>query len=173
MSEIKTCSPSTGLIVRGPQKPVLLHDIDGVIFGTYGPRAVHQLRPAIHDWFHWVLARFQLVFLTSWPETDLYSLLKGLYLQDVITACRYLPWFHVGTKWTAADVHRFTHNLPWFWIDDDPAVFPPLIEQKQIFTGLPFVRVNSTGANELQNVMQRLNHRVEKMRVLLGPDYQG
>jgi hypothetical protein len=118
--------------IRRLDKPVLLHDVDGILFATYGPRGVHQLRPGISDWFHWVLARFQLVFLTSWPEAELYSLLKGLYLHEVMTACRYLPWCHVGTKWAAADAHRVTHTLPWFWIDDDPTVFPPLIEQKQI-----------------------------------------
>lgn len=155
------------------QRPVLLHDIDGVLFGTYGPRGVHQLRPGVHDWFHWVLARFQLVFLTSWPEADLYSLFNGLYLHDVITACRYLPWFHVGTKWAALYADRFKHNMPWFWIDDDPNVFPAQIEQKQIFNGLPFVRVNPTGAQELHHLMQRLNQRITKMKQLLGPDYHG
>lgn len=173
MPETKISSLSPPVIVRSSRKCVLYHDIDGILFSTYGPRSVHQLRPGVHDWFHWVLTRFDVIFLTSWPEADLRSLLKALYLHDVSTACPYLSWFHLGTKWAALDAHRFTHNRPWFWIDDDPAVFPPLIEQKQIFAGLPFVRVNPTGANELPNVMQRLNHRVEKMRVLLGPDYEG
>lgn len=141
MPETKISSLSPPVIVRSSRKCVLYHDIDGILFSTYGPRSVHQLRPGVNDWFHWVLTRFDVIFLTSWPEADLRSLLKALYLHDVSTARPYLSWFHLGTKW------------------------------KQIFAGLPFVRVNPTGANELPNVMQRFNHRVERMRVLLGPDY--
>ena len=37
-------------------KPVFYHDIDGILFGEYGPRKTHQLRPGIADWFHYLEA---------------------------------------------------------------------------------------------------------------------
>jgi hypothetical protein len=49
MSEIIACASPHAISIRRSDKPVLLHDVDGILFGTYGPRGVHQLRPGISD----------------------------------------------------------------------------------------------------------------------------
>ncbi len=150
--------------------PILYHDIDGVLFGEYGPRQIHQLRPGVSDWLHWVLARYQLVFLTSCPQADLFGLLSSLYLQDVISACRYLPWTSVGLpfKWDAIKQEQHHHPHPYLWIDDDPSVFPALNEQRGHDNRLPFVRVNPTGERELVHLMQRLNARTAQLTQLVA-----
>lgn len=152
-------------------KPILYHDIDGVLFGEYGPRQTHQLRPGVHDWFHWVLKRYQLVFVTSWQQDQLFDLLKSLYLHDVIDACRYLPWQSAGLafKWDAIQHDQRMTPHPFLWIDDDPSVFPDGPIRSQYFAALPFVRVNPTGANQLADLMQRLNARTEKLKIQLEP----
>lgn len=148
--------------------PVLYHDIDGIVFGAYGPRQTHQLRPGVADWFHWVLRRYQVVFLTKWTQEDLHALLTQLYLKDVIESSRYLPWFTVGiaTKWEAILRDQHVHASPFFWIDDQHDQFPAPQIQAQYFHRLPFVRVNPTGANELADLMQRLQARMQKLQKL-------
>ncbi|MHB8674658.1 MAG: hypothetical protein ACYDAK_13405 [Candidatus Limnocylindrales bacterium] len=152
-------------------KPILYHDIYGVLFGEYGPRHSHQLRPGVADWFHWVLARYQLVFLTSWTQDDVFTLLNSLYLHDVISVCRYVPWMSVGlpTKWDAIKQQQHRHPHPYFWIDDDLSVFPPLNEQRAHYNRLPFIRVNPTGERQLEDLMQRLNTRTTQLKQLVIP----
>lgn len=151
-------------------KPILYHDVDGVLFGEYGPRKIHQLRPGVNDWFHWVLARYELVFLTSWTEHDLRLLLHSLYLDHVNEKSRILPWDTVGlSKWEALKKDQAPHPHPFFWIDDQGSfLFPDPAIQSQYFNGLPFVTVNSTGSNQLEDLMQRLNARQKKLSALLA-----
>ena len=151
-------------------KPLLYHDIDGILFGEYGPRKTHQLRPGVADWFHWVVARYQLVFLTSWPQANLFDLLTGLYLQEVIPVCRYLPWTSLGLpfKWDALQQDQSQHPSPYFWIDDDPTVFPTLNEQRRHYNRLPFLHVNPTGERQLEDLMQRLNARTAQLTQLVA-----
>ena len=45
-------------------KPILFHDIDGVLFGEY--EGEFQLRPGVKTWLKWVNEHFEVVWLTSW-----------------------------------------------------------------------------------------------------------
>ncbi|MDK2741738.1 MAG: hypothetical protein NDI90_02410 [Nitrospira sp. BO4] len=156
-------------------KPFLYHDIDGILFGEYGPRKAHQLRPGISDWFHWTLARYQIVFLTSWQHHEVFNLLQDLYLPDVILHCRFLPWKTarppLAFKWDAICRDQRQQPHPYFWIDDHEQEFPDQAERAQIYGGLPFVRVNPTGERELLDLMQRLNGRMTKMQPFLQPPH--
>lgn len=153
-------------------KPLLYHDIDGVLFGEYGARKAHQLRPGVNDWFHWVLARYQLVFLTSWKQHELFNLLDTLYLPDTIEHSRFLHWKYAARpipfKWDAILEDQQKHPHPFLWIDDEAHVFPEPAEQSQYFGGIPFVRVNPTGPNELPNLIQRLNARTKKLEEMIS-----
>lgn len=146
-------------------KPLLYHDIDGVLFGEYGPRKVAQLRPGIHDWFHWASARYQIVFLTSWTEDELSHLFVSLFLTSLLHNSRVLLWETVGlTKWEALKRDQDHHPHPFFWIDDQPQyVFPDARTRSHYYAGLPFVSVNPTGAHQLEDLMQRLNARQTKL----------
>lgn len=154
-------------------KPILYHDIDGVLFGEYGPRKVPQLRPGVSDWFHWAQARYQIVFLTGWSEEDLTHLCLSLFLSHVIQSSRVLQWETIGlTKWEALLRDHRANPEPFFWIDDHAkVVFPDANTRAQYFHGLPFVSVNPTGMNELPAVMQRLNARQDKLAKLLNPHH--
>ena len=151
-------------------RPILYHDIDGVLFGEYGPRKVHQLRPGVNDWFHWVLARYHLVFLTSWSDHELTLLFHSLYLDHVNEQSRVLPWNTVGlSKWEALQQDQALRPHPFFWIDDEGSfLFPEASIQSQYFNALPFVTVNATRSNELEDLMQRLNARQKKLSALLA-----
>lgn len=149
--------------------PLLYHDIDGVLFGEYGPRHAVQLRPGVTDWFHWALARYQIVFVTGWSEHNLTHLFTSLFLSSVIHNSRVLQWETIGcSKWEAIRRDQATHPGPFFWIDDQARdVFPHPDSRGQYYHGLPFVSVNPTGMHELSALMQRLNARQEKLTRLL------
>lgn len=157
-------------------KPLLYHDIDGVLFGDYGPRRARQIRPGLGDWFHWVLARYQIVFLSSWKHHEILTVLHELYLRDVIPQCRYLEWEHairpIPFKWDAVVQDQLRQPHPYLWIDDDDQVFPEKMERGAFYSGIPFVRVNPTGEHELLHLMQRLNARTTKLHALLDRRHQ-
>lgn len=117
-----------------------------------------------------MLARYELVFLTSWKEHELRLLLHSLYLDHVNEKSRVLPWYIVGlTKWEAIQKDQASYPYPFFWIDDQgPFLFPDPAIQSHYFNRLPFVTVNISGANQLEDVMQRLNARQKKLSALLA-----
>ena len=48
-------------------KPILFHDIDGVLFGDYD--GGFQLRPGVNTWLEWAFEHFEVAWSTSWdPE---------------------------------------------------------------------------------------------------------
>jgi hypothetical protein len=60
-------------------KPILYHDIDGVLFGNYGGE--FQLRPALKTWLKWVHEHFDVVFLTMWRHEEIDTLLSVLTVE--------------------------------------------------------------------------------------------
>ena len=60
-------------------KPILFHDIDGVIFGYYGPASHIQLRPGVADWVQWVHQEFEVHWSTIQKETRVRELMRGAH----------------------------------------------------------------------------------------------
>jgi len=61
-------------------KPILFHDIDGVIFGYYGPAGHLQLRPGVADWVQWVHEHFTVIWFSVRRETQVRELMQSLCL---------------------------------------------------------------------------------------------
>jgi hypothetical protein len=60
-------------------KPILYHDIDGVLFGDYAGE--FQLRPGLKTWLKWVNEHFEVVFLTMWRHEEIDTLLSILTVE--------------------------------------------------------------------------------------------
>ena len=129
-------------------KPILFHDIDGVLFGEYAGE--YQLRPGVSTWLRWVCTHFDLVWLTAWKMDRIHSLLRCLYLDDVIKSSTYGNWENYAHKetWLREAVPKL-NGRPWFWIDD---IHDDL-------SGLPAercIRVNPKAERELERLREQL-----------------
>ncbi|HKU51191.1 MAG TPA: hypothetical protein VJQ25_01895 [Nitrospira sp.] len=98
-------------------KPILFHDIDGVLFGEYAGE--YQLRPGVSSWLRWICEHFDLVWLTAWERDRVHGLLRSLYLEDVMKSSTYGNWTNYANKetWLREAVSKLD-GRPWFWIDD-------------------------------------------------------
>lgn len=104
-------------------KPLLFHDVDGVIFGEY--EGEFQLRPGVKTWLKWAHEHFAVVWLTSWPEAKIRTMLQ------VVSCEKFLKGFPdpplVCADWKlceskAAWLQQMVSQRPeleWYWIDDD------------------------------------------------------
>ena len=106
-------------------KPTLFHDIDGVLFGHYGPNDAFQLRPGVGDWLRWAHQHFKVVWLTTWKEPEIRQLLMMLWPRNSIyatlrppTHVRVADWKRYASKeaWLVAKVEGKVAE--WYWIDD-------------------------------------------------------
>jgi hypothetical protein len=86
-------------------KPLLFHDIDGVLYGTYD--GVFQLRPGVKPCLEWVSARFEIVWLTTWDEEKIKTLLS-------VVACEKY-WKHLvrPASLTRADWEAVGDKAAW------------------------------------------------------------
>ena len=130
-------------------KPILFHDIDGVLFGEYA--GDFQLRPGVTSWLRWVCEHFDLVWLTSWEIDRVHGLLRSLYLDDVIKSSTHGNWRNYANKetWLREALPKL-NGRPWFWIDD---IHSDL-------SGLPAeccIRVNPVGERELERLREHLH----------------
>ena len=105
-------------------KPTLYHDIDGVLFGKYGPHDAFQLRPGVGDWLRWVHQRFNVVWLTTWQEPEIRELLMMIWPRKSAYVAlrppvrvRVADWKGYATKeaWLLAKVKGKVAE--WYWID--------------------------------------------------------
>ena len=106
-------------------KPTLFHDIDGVLFGHYGPNVAFQLRPGVGDWLLWAHQHFDVVWLTAWNEPEIRQLLTMLWPRTSTytkllppTDVRVADWKGYASKeaWLLARVEGKVAE--WYWIDD-------------------------------------------------------
>jgi hypothetical protein len=106
-------------------KPTLFHDIDGVLFGYYGPDYAFQLRPGVGDWLCWVHQHFDVVWLTTWKEPEIRQLLTMVWPRTSLhttlrppTHVHVADWKRYGSKeaWLLAKVEGKVAE--WYWIDD-------------------------------------------------------
>ena len=100
-------------------KPILFHDIDGVIFGYYGPAGHLQLRPGVADWLQWVHEHFIVIWLTSWEEKNVRDLMHLLGVERFAGKTRYANWSGYAEKelWLREQMTRL-NDTGWLWIDD-------------------------------------------------------
>lgn len=105
------------------RKPILFHDIDGVLYGTYG--GCFQLRPNVKPWLEWASEHFEVVWLTTWDEEKIKTLLSVVgaekFWKDLPRpqTLRRPAWEQRQSKakWIAAT--GSLKGQPWVWIDDD------------------------------------------------------
>lgn len=151
-------------------KPILFHDIDGVLFGEYDGE--FQLRPGVKTWLKWAHEHFEIVWLTSWSPEKILELLNVVYSEKFLKSSpappvRYADWSIYSSK-----VEWLNHAIPqlrgreWFWIDDDVRNYAKEIEELK----LPKIRclqVSAKGAGaleELRSCLQRQWEGLEKLR---------
>jgi hypothetical protein len=103
-------------------KPILYHDIDGVLFGDYAGE--FQLRPGTKSWIKWAHEHFDIVFLTMWRHEEIDTLLAVLTVEKSMKSLQ-APGFH-SANWQkyenkelwVADAVAKTGKRDWLWIDD-------------------------------------------------------
>lgn len=137
-------------------KPVLFHDIDGVLFGHYD--GAFQMRPGVSTWLEWAYEHFEIVWLTSWPAEKTRALLEVTYNGHLLNrgTFQHANWTCYADKltWLIEAVQKLK-GRDWFWIDD---------EVPEDLRGLPTFRcmkVNPQGDRELSEVQGELGSRLE------------
>ena len=148
------------------RKPILFHDIDGVLFGEYDGE--FQLRPGVKTWLKWAHENFEVVWLTSWEPDKIKILLSVLYVKSHPDhPFRCANWLTYANKetWLQEAVPKL-NGRAWFWIDD-------LIERDLasiMRCGLPIercIQVNPEGERaleELRSCLQRQREELERLR---------
>lgn len=129
-------------------KPILFHDIDGVLFGEYDGH--FQLRPGMKSWLTWAHERFDVVWLTSWEKTKIEQLLQASYCEGFFPLV-YADWSRCADKtvWLKTALPRLQGRQA-FWIDDLEAPVD----------GLEAVHVNPEGRDELERLRRFLEERL-------------
>jgi hypothetical protein len=127
-------------------KPVLFHDIDGVLFGEYD--GAFQLRPGMNAWLEWAFEHFEVVWLTSWDQEKIKALLTVTYNAHLLHQFQHANWTNFADKtvWLVEAMTRLKER-DVFWIDDEAV---PVEEVEAI-------RVNPKGAHELVAVQAQLD----------------
>jgi hypothetical protein len=111
------------------KKPILFHDIDGVLFGEYDGE--FQLRPGVKTWLKWAHEHFEIVWLTSWAPEKVKTLLSVLYCEKFMKHLaessgtrpdqpfQCANWMNYANKETwLQDAIPKLQGRSWFWIDD-------------------------------------------------------
>lgn len=145
-------------------KPILFHDIDGVLFGEYDGE--FQLRPGVKTWLKWAHEHFEVVWLTTWAPEKIKTLLSVLYCEKFIKHLPTQPFQCVNWTNYSSKVVWLSQAMPkldgreWYWIDDDVRNYATEIEELK----LPKERCiqvleNGAGAlEELREGLERLRH---------------
>jgi hypothetical protein len=107
-------------------KPILFHDIDGVLYGLYDEK--FQLRPGVKPWLKWAHENFEVVWLTTWSPEKIKTLLSVIFAEKYLKALPEIPV--VCADWKLCEskaewLHQMMGQRPeldWYWIDDDMSV---------------------------------------------------
>ena len=140
-------------------KPILFHDIDGVLFGEYGGE--FQLRPGVKTWLKWAHEHFEVVWLTSWPPEKIRALLNVVYSEKFLKISpaplvQCPDWGQCATKpaWISQSVAALS-GRDWFWIDDDVSSYANEIEALKL-PKIRCIQVSAKGAEALGELRDRL-----------------
>ncbi len=127
-------------------KPILFHDIDGVLFGDY--EGAFQLRPGVNTWLEWAFEQFEVIWLTSWDQEKVKAFLTVTYNANLISQFRYAEWTNYANKtvWIAEAVKLLVEQEV-FWIDDEAVPVE----------GVQAIRVNPKGEHELIAIQAQLD----------------
>jgi hypothetical protein len=137
------------------KKPILFHNIDGVLFGDYAGQ--FQLRPGVKTWLTWAHQHFRVVWLTSWDKEHIEQLLDLLHIREFLPV-HYANWMKYETKalWLKEARPKITENRAVFWIDDEVEKVDGVIE----------ILVNRVGERELESLRERLSALLAKPRLV-------
>jgi hypothetical protein len=127
-------------------KPILFHDIDGVLFGDYN--GAFQLRPGVNTWLEWAFEQFEVIWLTSWDQEKVKAFLTVTYNANLVGQFRYAEWTNYANKtvWIA-EALKLLAEQEVFWIDDEAVPVE----------GVEAIRVNPKGEHELIAVQAQLD----------------
>jgi hypothetical protein len=153
-------------------KPLLFHDIDGVLFGEYD--GDFQLRPGVKTWLKWAHEHFQVVFLTSWSPDKIRTLLSVIYsekfiknLSDPPVPCANWTGYSNKVEWLSKAVPKL-QGREWYWIDDEVRTYAKEIEELKLPTER-CIQVSEKGAGALEELRGELEKlRYEKVVKALG-----
>ncbi len=93
-----------------PKIATVYLDVDGVLFGNYG--GCMQLRPHTNMVLRELAARYNVTWLTAWPEDRIRLLMELLYIGDMNAKVSY-------TRWTDRKIESVDMSNPWYWVDDN------------------------------------------------------
>jgi len=147
-------------------KPVLFHDIDGVLFGDYADE--FQLRPGVKSWLAWAHEQFEVIWLTSWESDKIKTLLHVLYCERFRNHPDSPPFHHANwtnyenkAVWLQQAVPKLK-DREWFWIDDEIEKWTAAIQH----AGLSLdrcIQSNPEGRDELLILQATLTSRLESL----------
>ena len=141
-------------------KPILFHDIDGVLYGDYDEH--YQLRPGVKTWLDWAHRHFDVVWLTLWEPIKIKTLLSVLYHEklnkdlSVNPPIRTVDWKGYAEKelWLADTVTTKLAGREWIWIDD--CIPPATVLNTLHLDPARCLRVQYHGAHELKALREVL-----------------
>lgn len=140
-------------------KPILFHDIDGVLFGEYD--GAFQLRPGVKTWLTWAHEHFEIVWLTSWAPEKIKTLLSVLYCEKFIKHLPVQPfqsanWINYANKavWLSQAVPKL-QGRSWYWIDDEVETYVKDIEELKL-PKAQCLQVSPNGAGGLEALRSEL-----------------
>jgi hypothetical protein len=133
-------------------KPILFHDIDGVLFGEYGGHT--QLRPGVKAWLTWAHENFRVIWLTSWDKENIEHLLDLLYLREFLPI-QHANWMNYASKaiWLKEASAKIKDRAV-YWIDDEAEKVDGVIE----------VPVDRIGERELESLQRWLAASLSKQK---------
>jgi len=126
-------------------KPILFHDIDGVLLGDFENE--YQLRPHVDVWLRWAHEHFDVIWLTAWGREKVHQLLVDQLHLEQYTPIKYAEWTNYASKgvWLEEAKPRL-RGRTLIWIDDNP----------EDLEGVEVVRVEPTGRDALITLYQNL-----------------
>jgi len=146
-------------------KPILFHDIDGVLFGMY--EGAFQLRPGVNSWLSWAHRMFDVIWLTAWSRESVAQLLEATYNRELSANLRYADWTNCEEKlvWLSSKRDLLLKD-EWFWIDDD---IPETDELDELGVDpRRCIKVDPIGAHELVRLQEVLTSKLENKSERVG-----
>lgn len=133
-------------------RPVLYHDIDGVLFGCYGPNNRLQLRPYSADWIAFAGEHFDIHWLTAWSLESVQELVTQTYLNCYLksTSHSYINW--TESFLSKLDYILYSHKIGvtnWYWIDDESLSEKEITELDNIGCATRYISVPYYGQDTL------------------------
>ncbi len=111
-----------------PVKPILYHEVDGVLVAPLSLSQTKGFRPGIIEWLTFVHEHFSVVWLTTRPPREVFFILDTIWSKQfreyrmknspyINPECENWQPFNSKDDYLSANRAKLA-GIQWFWIDD-------------------------------------------------------